>query len=89
MQSSAGMFLEDDELCDAPIRQEEGGLGPCPTPTSSPSPSLTTGSPSSSSLEIPPLKWRSLEDIYNNTEQCQFAQIEEPVSFEEAIKSNE
>jgi len=30
-----------------------------------------------------------LQKIYASTKQCQFAQVEEPISFEETIKSKE
>lgn len=58
------------------------------------SPASNRSSPSSSSSETPPRKFRSLQDIYESTEEihesCTFAfLVLDPISYKEATKENE
>lgn len=51
------------------------------TPISSPS-----SSTSSSSSSTPPRKWRSLQEVYEQLDECHLVVTQEPSSFEEATK---
>ncbi|KAF2283283.1 hypothetical protein GH714_043640 [Hevea brasiliensis] len=95
IQTSAGYIQNDCEFV-KPVESidDDGGNGG--SGSSSPSTSLphlvlvlpTLHHQTCSSSTTHPCTWRSLAGIYTPTERCQLAQIKEPDSFEEAIKSN-
>lgn len=54
----------------------------CVVPSSS---NEASNSPSDSSIK----KWRSLAEIYDETDKCQLAHMEEHIRFEEAVQYQE
>ncbi|KAG8490934.1 hypothetical protein CXB51_014700 [Gossypium anomalum] len=89
LQAGLEALLENGECLDTHPSQENGDGSSCSSAPSSPSVVPNTTSSSSSTSESPPRKWRSLAEIYESTEQFQFAQIKDPIVFEEAVKSKE
>ncbi|KAK4403537.1 hypothetical protein Sango_0722300 [Sesamum angolense] len=78
LQTNEAIIQEDDELMNQQTTggnetKDDGNLYPC-TPDSSPN-SLSSQSAISSSSSTPPRKWRSLTEIYEQTEICQLVQI--------------
>ncbi|KAL0427607.1 UNVERIFIED_CONTAM: Retrovirus-related Pol polyprotein from transposon TNT 1-94 [Sesamum latifolium] len=90
LQINEAIIQEDDELTNQQTTEgngaEDDGNSYPPTPDFSRS-SLSSQSTSSSSSRTPPRKWRSLTEIYEQTERCQLVQIAEPSSFEEAARN--
>ncbi|KAL0438667.1 UNVERIFIED_CONTAM: Retrovirus-related Pol polyprotein from transposon TNT 1-94 [Sesamum latifolium] len=90
LQMNEATIQDDNELTNQQTTEgngtEDDGNSYPSTPESSPS-SLSSQSASSSSSSTPPRKWRSLTEIYEQTERCQLVQIAEPSSFEEAARS--
>lgn len=85
MQPSLGSIQEDDELVDtAMLQEDESNFDSSP---SRPSTNPTSSASSASSFsKTPPLKWRYLREIYEQTKRSQTAQVKEPSSFEEAMR---
>ncbi|GMJ02182.1 hypothetical protein HRI_003887400 [Hibiscus trionum] len=88
MQINEATIQEDDESTNQQTIERNmtdgGGNSQLSTPDSV---SGSSASASSSSSSTPPRKWRSLTEIYEQTERCQLVQIAEPSSFDEAVQS--
>ncbi|KAL4312227.1 hypothetical protein GQ457_01G011000 [Hibiscus cannabinus] len=90
MQKYEATFQGDNEFVDQQATEgnendDEGNFSP-PTHDSIYG-SSSSASPSSSSSSTSPRKWRSLTEIYEQTDRCQFVQVAEPSSFDEAFNS--